>query len=222
MKFKITTCLIAGGVMLLANSPIVSFADAVSQQSVTSVTNQNQNKETRTLITTARGHLEGSLTPYIKGLPFTGNISLHYSAKNTGFVDGDVAVLTVKLPDEFKTVASVPNIAEHVTGKINTQTLLGEKQTDITPEMVECYPDRIIIHTPHNFWVGVGQVSADITMNYGAALVEYPTIPIPDAPNGYEFVTQLKYSSAMWDVIKDPIIGTNTDTFTTKDISAIS
>ncbi|MCT0017268.1 hypothetical protein EFE32_10665 [Lactococcus lactis subsp. lactis] len=178
-------------------------------------------KETRTLICAADGKLEGQIVPFIQGLPFTGNITLHYSARNVGFVDGDVSILTIKLPDEFKYVASVPEFSKYIKGTLHIQALLGHNETELTPEMIETYTDRIIIYTPHTFWIGVGEVEADLTINYGEFLTEYPSLPISDAPLGYIFMAQLKYDSAMWDVIKDPILGTNDETYITKETTAI-
>ncbi|MFB8449734.1 hypothetical protein ACFC3Z_11685 [Enterococcus thailandicus] len=174
-----------------------------------------------TLIVAANGNLEGQMVPYIEGLDFTGKMDLHYSAQNYGFVDGDVGVLMIKLPEQFKFVASVPDFARHVTGNVSAKTLLGHKTEPISPENVQSYSDRILITVPNSFWIGQGDVTADITIDYGGFLAQYPTLPIPDAPMGYEFQAQLKYDSAMWDVITDPIIGTDDETLFTTDTSAI-
>lgn len=183
---------------------------------------QDEAKDPRTLIVAANGVLEGQMVPYIEGLPFTGKVTLHYSAQNYGFVDGDVSVLMIKIPEEFKYVASVPDFAKHITGKVTAKTPLGHNEENITPTNVETYSDRILIHMPQSLWIGVGDVTADIVVDYGAFLAQYPQLPIPDAPLGYEFQAQLKYDSAMWDIITDPIIGTDDETFLTPDTSAIA
>lgn len=171
-------------------------------------------------IIVAKGKLEGSMTQYILGLPFTGNVSLHYSAINTGFIIGNTTILTIKLPVEFENVAATSTFREKITGTLHLQTILGQKNIPITPEMVDSYPDRIIIQAPPAFWSGVGQFSADLTINYGEFLEQYPQINIPDAPNGYKFITQLQYSPTLWDFIQTPIIGTSQDTYISKETSA--
>lgn len=217
MKNKLITTFLISGTMLSLSPAMIATADS------NTFTPQTQTQgENRTLIITAKGETEGMLTQYVQGLPFTGNVTLHYKATNTGFVDGDVSIVTIRLPEEFKYVASAPELKSAVTGKLHLQGIFGQKSVDISQDMVEVYPDRILIEAPHSFWIGVGEFTADININYGKVLSQYPTVPIVDAPHGYNFVTQLKYSSAMWDFIKEPIFGTDDDTYITEETSAIA
>lgn len=171
-------------------------------------------------IITAQGKLEGSMTQHIEGLPFTGNVSLHYSATNTGFNIFDTSVLIIKLPEEFKNVASISEFKEKLVGTLHLQTILGQKSINITSDMVDSYPDRIIIKAPSTFWSGVGEFSADLYINYGEFLEENNQLDIPDAPDGYKFITQLQYSPSVWDFTQHLIIGTNEDTYISKETSA--
>ena len=172
-------------------------------------------------IITAKGKVEGALTQYISGLPFTGNITLHYTATNTGFVIGNTSILTIKLPEEFESVSSLPEFKEKITGNLHLQTIIGQKPIAISPEMVDSYPDRLIIHAPPSFWSGTGQFSADLTINFGEFLEENPELNIPDASEGYEFITQLQYSPNIWDFTNYKIIGTSEDTYISKETSVI-
>lgn len=206
--------------LMVTAIPLTSFADSVPVSNPTAAV-QYDNPQSRTVIVAANGKLEGQMVPYIQGLDFTGKVTLHYSAQNVGFVDGDISVLMIKLPQEFRYLGVTPDFSNAITGKLHTQTLLGDKSTDITPDMIETYSDRILIKTPHQFWVGQGHVKADVVINYGQILTQYPTLPLPDAPKGYEFQMQLKYNAAMWDIIHDPIIGSNNETYVTDESSAI-
>lgn len=174
----------------------------------------------QTLIVAANGKLDGQMVPYIKGIPGTGKMTLHYSAENYGFVDGDYAYLTVLLPDEFKFLASIPDFANHVSGEIR-ETSIVEKTTPISKKNTKSYTDRLVIEVPKSLWIGAGDVAADIVIDYGEFIEKYPNLPVSDAPAGYKFTTQVKYDSAMWDVIHDPIFGTDDDTLYTDETQAI-
>lgn len=217
MKNKLITTLLISGTLLCSGQSSIISADSYSGTS-----SPQTNASTKTLIITAKGETEGSFTPYIQGLPFTGNVTLHYTATNSGFVDGDESIITIKLPEEFKYAASAPDFKSGVSGKLQLQGIFGQRAVDISPDMVDVYPDRILIQAPHTFWIGVGEMNADININYGKTLTEYPSLPIVDAPEGYSFTTQLQYSSAMWDFIKNPIFGTDDDTYITEETSAIA
>lgn len=83
----------------------------------------------------------------------------------------------------------------------------------------ETYTDCILIKVQNQLWIGQGHIQADVEIAYGKILAQ--TLPIDSAPGGYHFIAQLKYNSAMWDFITDPIIGTNDETYIT-ETSAIA
>lgn len=223
MKTKTIIGALACG-LVLADLPMgTSFADSVKAP-VTPPAG-NPGISARTAIVTAKGKLEGSLVPFtnIEGVSqYTGDVVLHYTARSSGFVDGDTSVVSVKLPKEFKTLAVLPGFIDTIKGQVTVQCILGPNTVDIDSSMIQVAADRIVITTPHQLWVGVADVSVDLNINYGQMLSKFPGLKIPDAPGGYEFVTQLKYNSAMWDFLKDPIIGTASDTFITEETSATS
>lgn len=210
------------GLSLISGSLGGNIVNAANVNNTSNVINTQTNKniDPQTLIVAANGHLEGQMVPYIQGIPGTGKMTLHYSAQNYGFVDGDYAYLTVLLPEEFKFLASIPDFAHHITGEIR-ETSIVEKTTPITQKNTKAYTDRLVIEVPRSLWIGSGDVAADIVIDYGQFLEKYPNLPIPDAPMGYKFITQVKYDSAMWDVIHDPIIGTDDDTLYTKETQAV-
>jgi len=205
------------GMVLLTGvmaSTVVNADEVKTTQKDTHMERDKTSENLKTLIIAANGKLEGQMVPYIDGLDYTGKMTLHYTAQNAGFVDGDVGVLMVKLPEEFKYVASDPKFAGCITGDISTTTIFGENAKKINPDRIKVYSDRVLIMVPSSLWCGVGSVSANIVMDYGSYVSSHPKI-IPHASQGYKFVTQLKYNSAMWDIIKNPIIGTNETLYTT-------
>lgn len=221
MKTKTIIGSLACGLVLAGLPMATSFADGV--KAPIAHPTGNAGISARTAIITAKGNLEGTLVPYdnVEGLDqFTGDVVLHYRAKNSGFVDGDTSVVSIKLPKEFKTLAMAPGFIDTITGQATVKCILGNNTVDIDSTMIKVAADRIVITTPHQLWVGVGKVSVDLNINYGKILSKFPALKIPDAPGGYEFTTQLKYNSAMWDILEDPIIGTNNDTFITEETSA--
>lgn len=223
MDKKILTTMLVGATLLATNlGSVNSFADVVSSTENQVSTHDRVATNSRTLIGIAKGTLEGMMTPYIEGVPGTGSLTLHYHSEDFGFVDGDEAALTIKLPKEFKYAASVPSFVSGISGKISVTGILGMgAEEKITAANCEIYADRLIIKAPSSFWIGSGGVDAHITIDYGQLLAQYPQLPIADAPAGYQVITQLKYAGAMWDIIHDPIIGTNDDTIYTDEHSAI-
>lgn len=229
MTFKTTKTigvLVCG--LLLTTPTIATFADQVSSniQGQNTQAEQTPPKQSRTVIAAADGKLEGNMVPYVKGLDFTGNMTLHYKAKSVGFVDGDTAYLMIKLPKEFERLALAPGFKENITGKVRNQELLGVKEFDIKQDNVSVYSDRILIKVPYSLWVGAGTVNADISIAYGKVLANYTDdstlkLLLPESESGYEFRTQLKYNSATWDIIKEPIIGNFNEKLVTSETSGI-
>lgn len=223
MKKNVRLLTTAATAMMLAGvfAPLTTAQAAVAGTNTAPTSTVSNPKQARTAIITAKGTLQGQLVPYIRCVPNTGKVTLHYTAQNCGFVDGDIAYLTIKLPEQFKYLASQPEFASYITGEMRETRLFGDNTQPINPSNVTVYTDRIIVEVPRSFWIGVGDVNADIVIDYGQLLEENHHLPVDSAPTGYEFIAHLQYSSAPWDLLKAPIIGTNNDTIFTSETDAI-
>ncbi|MDT2012585.1 hypothetical protein [Carnobacterium divergens] len=202
---------------------IISFVPNVAQAATPDGTAVETSQEIApySLVTTAKGTLDGSLVPYITGVPHSGNVAIHYSSKETGFRDGDVSKLTIKLPPEFKYVASQPEFKSAITGVAHVQKLTGKKDYDYQPKDITIYNDRIILSNPSSFWLVSGTFSADITIDFGSIIDKYPNIPIFDNKFGYTFQSALSYSVAPWDPSEEPIFGNSNGVWTSDDTIAV-
>lgn len=180
-----------------------------AEQQEEDVNGQRPGIEARTLVTTAWGTTKGDIVPYRSGAAGTGQITVHFTAKNSGFVDGDKSVYTLMLPDELKEVAANSQFGTKIEGTVRNSTMLGEKKTEITPNMVDAYSDRVYVSIPGGCWIGVGNVRVDLKIRYGEILDVNPNLKIPDVKKGYQFKSGLRYTSASWDIIKKPLLGTD-------------
>lgn len=178
------------------------------------------------IIEGTNGVLDGQMVPYITGLPFTGNVTLHFSAKNPEFKTGYVSVIMFTIPEEFQNIAASPDFLNRISGKIKITTPLGHNEISISKNQITQVPNKLIINIPDSIWMGdpgndeVGTVSCDMVISYGEILATNPSFEIPDAPNGYTFTSKLKYSTEPWDFINDPLNSTPDETFITNDTSA--
>lgn len=169
---------------------------------------------TRTLILTATGSLNGSISPYydaavIPGFE-TGFINLHYFSSNTGFVDGDYSYLTVELPQEFATLTKQASFKENITGSVRNKGLFGDKNYQYNQNDIVVNGTQISFKNPRELWIFQGEVSIDIEINYGRVQANYPIRIIGDSKEGaYTFKSALRRSMAPWDPIQNPILGSN-------------
>lgn len=208
-------------VSLLLLGSLVSFTPSIAQADEPINVSENTEKSARTLIITANGNLEGSLVPYIQGVPNTGSITIHYSSKSLGFIDGDTSKLTIKLPQEFKFIANQPEFKTAIRGEAHVKKLFNEQDYAYNMDDITVYNDRIIFSNPSEFWLIGGSFSSDIVIDYGKILEKYPNIPIKDNFAGYKFQSALSHSSAPWDPSEDPIFGTYSGVWTTYETQAI-
>lgn len=202
-------------------STLLAFGATAQAAEAPADTTVPTESKTRTLIPTAKGTLEGQLVQHIKGVPNSGRVTLHYKSSATGFVDGDISYLTIMLPQEFKYIGVQPDFNQYVTGQVKASGPFKDRIISLNDTNVKTYSDRVIITNPRSLWVGIGSIEADIVLDYGAFLDKYPSLPIPENANGYQFISALKYSSSPWDLIKDPIFGTFGGSWTTRENSAI-
>lgn len=178
---------------------------------------------TRTLFLTAWGKTKGDIVSYRPGVKNTGVISVHFNATNTGFQDGDKAVYTLMLPEELKEVAAQPDFNEKFEGTIRNTSFLHERKTQIRPDMVEAYSDRVYLSIPSGCWIGVGETRIDFKIKYGEILAANPKLDIKDNEfGGYKFKSGLRYTSAPWDVIKVPILGSDGSKWTSEELEMIT
>ncbi|HGC5945285.1 TPA: hypothetical protein ACIZC1_002788 [Enterococcus faecalis] len=173
------------------------------RNSPSSEVSANSENNSRTLTVAAKGHLTGMVTPYIKGIPNLGKVTLHYVGNGLGFSDFDSTTLFIKLPDEFKYVASQEGFRNVITGKI---TVPGSRYT-LSNDDIQVFSDRIVIKLGRRFYLGVGTYRADIEINYGKLINDNPKIPINDSKGGYIFSSNLVFDVAPWDIINFPIVG---------------
>ncbi|EUJ23736.1 hypothetical protein HB852_12180 [Listeria grandensis] len=140
----------------------------------------------------ASGELEGRMTPYIQGVPKSGNIAQHYTAKSTVAIGlFDKSNLVVKLPDEFKYVALQDEFKRAIKGSITYPTGMGAATHEYTAGDITIYADRIVLKNPRASYIFGAKFTADLSIDYGAILDKYPNIPIDENPSGYSFVAVL-------------------------------
>ena len=158
---------------------------------------------TRTLTIAADGDLTGLIVPYIEGIPNSGKVDLHYVGKGLGFSDFDKTTLFIKLPEEFKYIASQPSLLHLISGYVT----VPNHRYAINSKDLQVFTDRIVLTLGNSFYLGVGKYSADIEIDYGKIIDKNPNIPIPDSEGGYFFSSNLAFNVAPWDIINFPIVG---------------
>lgn len=172
-------------------------------------------------ILAASGKTEGNIVPYRRDVNGTGIITVHFEANNIGFVAENKAVYTLMLPNEFKEVASQPLFEKGITGKIRISTIKeGEKQKDIELNMLDVYSDRIYLKIPRSLWIGAGSIKVDMRIDFASLLSA--NIEVPDNPDGYTFKSELRFINGVFDISKDPIIGSNASKWVSKETSMIA
>lgn len=172
----------------------------------------------RSLDILTTGNLEGTLVPYIKGVPHTGQIDLHYDAHSIiGLGLLDSSHLVVKIPDEFKYVAVQDEFKRAIAGSITYPVLIGSETHEYIVDDITIYADRIVFQNPAATYILGAKFLADITIDYGKVLDVYPNIPIADNPNGYKFQVVIS-DNAMIDF---SLLGSTEGTWTSDDTQAI-
>lgn len=206
MKFK-KTPLFMGALLLIIM--------LIPPHNALAIENKPQPKSLDILTT---GDLEGGIVPYIKGVPHSGQIDLHYTATSIiglGLLDN--SNLIIKLPDEFKYVAVQDEFKRAITGSIIYPVLIGSETHEYTPDDITIYADRIVLKNPPATYILGAKFKADIVIDYGKVLDAYPNIPIADNPNGYKFQAVMS-DNAMIDF---SLLGNKEGTWTSDETKAI-
>lgn len=217
-----TSAILAIPLFYFSVSPLSTNAESMSPLEIA----EGKYTENQEIIEGTTGNLTGQMVPYITGLPFTGDITLHFSAKNSEFKTGYVSVIMFTIPKEFQNIAESPEFLDKISGKIKISTSFGHNEIAISKNQITHTMNKLIINIPDSIWLGelgdeeVGTVSCDMVISYGEILSTDPSIEIADAPGGYIFTSKLKYSETSWDFINDPLNSTPDETYITNDTSA--
>lgn len=203
------------GTLAIAGSLFVAQPGDVHAQENTT---QRSEIGTYGLSLLASGELEGRLTPYILGVPKSGNIAAHYTAKSIVSVGlFDKSNLIVKIPDEFKYVALQDEFKRAIKGSITYPTGLGSATHEYTAGDITIYADRIVLKNPKASYIIGSKFSADLSIDYGSILDKYPNIPIDENPSGYSFAAVLSEDA----MIDFNLIGSKEGKWVTEETAAI-
>lgn len=199
---KITVCVFLMTLILSNGGVNILATQSVYTRNIDSLNDKKEREESPEIVENW-GNTSGTIVPYRAGSSGTGQINIHFVAKNVGGkIGGYNGIYTLMLPEEFKEIAKKSGLDSKITGTIRTSTLYGEKTKSITPAKLEIKEDRINLKVTPNYSGEGEHISVDMKINYGALLQSSPNLKIQDNPDGYEFRSGVRFTNGSSDIIK--------------------
>ncbi|MDT1957038.1 hypothetical protein [Carnobacterium divergens] len=181
MAKKLGLTMICGAALFTQAAPI--FAAEADQATDNAGEQQAVPTPRASLGIIADGTLEGNIDPYAPGVPETGLITLHYTAKaKFGIGIFDKSKTVIELPPEFRTVAKQKLFKRGIKASIE---MPGGKTHKYTLSETEVFSDRIVFTNPKTNYIAYAKYVVNVEIDYGTVLADNSAIKIPAAP--YEF-----------------------------------